>query len=134
MYRFIKYALVCWHHCYIYYCEATLHKCYNMLHQCTGGALQTACSHCGRKHKLKVLCLAFCVSCHKEDVAAFPPNPVPAAAAAALCVFLLKSEKMNTSWTASMFWQNKLKQKWSYVVKNGGTGVKFCDSKVKNDP
>lgn len=43
---------------------------------CGGGARGTACSHCGSKHKLKVLCLAFCVSCHKKkNVAASPPNP-----------------------------------------------------------
>lgn len=43
---------------------------------CGGGARGTVCSHCGSKHKLKVLCLAFCVSCHKKkNVAASPPNP-----------------------------------------------------------
>lgn len=51
-----------------------------MLHRCIGSALEGMCSHCGSKHKLKALCLAFCVSCHKDGVAAFPPIPVPAAA------------------------------------------------------
>lgn len=60
-----------------------------MLRRCIGSALERMCSHCASKHKLKVLCLAFCVSCHKDDVAAFPPIPAPAAA---LCVFSFEEQ------------------------------------------
>lgn len=58
---------------------------------CGGGARGTVCSHCGSKHKLKVLCLAFCVSCHKKRMLPLPrPIPVPAAA---LCVFSFEERR-----------------------------------------
>ena len=55
-----------------------------MLPSCDEGALGTVCSHCGSKHKLKVLCLAFCVSCHKKRM--LPLSRPILAPAAALCV------------------------------------------------
>lgn len=108
----------------------TFYKWYGALRQCSGAALENARLHCVGKHKTKVLSLAFCVSRHRGEVAAFPPIPV---SAAALCAILLRSKSSTKSWAASLFWQNKIKWKWGCAV-TSGTGVRLNNTEVKMIP